>query len=59
MEDNNLINLELMNTDDKLLQLIIDCSVTPLITERHKNPIDTICRNLIYALHVKRSELLN
>ena len=44
----------LVNSEKDLLQLIIDCSASNLIDSQYRKDVDTICRDMIYALHVKR-----
>ena len=48
----------LVNSEKDLLQLIIDCSASNLIDSQYRKDADTICRDMMYALHVKRAELL-
>jgi hypothetical protein len=48
----------LVNSEKDLLQLIIDCGASNLIDSQYSKDVDMICRDMIYALHVKRAELL-
>ena len=48
----------LVNSEKDLLQLIIDCGASNLIDSQYRKYVDTNCRDMIYALHVKRAELL-
>jgi hypothetical protein len=48
----------LVNSEKDLLQLIIDCGASNLIDSQYRKDVDTNCRDMIYALHVKRAELL-
>ena len=48
----------LVNSEKDLLQLIIDFSASNLIDSQYRKDVDTIFRHMIYALHVKRAELL-
>jgi hypothetical protein len=48
----------LVNSEKDLLQLIIDCDASNLIDSQYRKDVDTICRDMIYVLHVKRAELL-
>jgi hypothetical protein len=48
----------LVNSEKDLLQLIIDCGASNLIDSQYRKDVDTKCRDMIYALHVKRAELL-
>jgi hypothetical protein len=54
----SLTLLQLVNSEKDLLQLIIDCSASNLIDSQYRKDVDTICRDMIYALHMKRPELL-
>jgi low affinity Fe/Cu permease len=37
---------------------LVDCSASNLIDSQYRKDVDTICRDMIYALQVKRAELL-
>jgi hypothetical protein len=53
------VNTDYLINSGDLLQLIIDCSASNLIDSQYSKNVDTICRDMIYALHVKRAELLS
>ena len=52
------VNTDYLVNSEDLLQLIIDCSASNLIDSQYSKNVDTICRDMIYALYVKRAELL-
>jgi hypothetical protein len=45
----------LVNSQKDLPQLIIDCSASNLINSQYRKDVDTICRDIIYALACEKS----
>jgi hypothetical protein len=56
MKENQINYNYVSRSEEELLKLVIDCSTSEWLN--HMVAIERICKNWIYALHVKRAELL-
>ncbi|VDH92751.1 Hypothetical predicted protein [Mytilus galloprovincialis] len=58
LEDNHIPYCSMINSDEDLLEFLIDCSRNNLITVSQQRDLERICKDWIYALHAKRAQLL-
>ncbi|VDI32111.1 Hypothetical predicted protein [Mytilus galloprovincialis] len=58
LEDNHIHYCSIIDSDEDLLELLVDCSRNDLITVPQQRDLERICKDWIYALHAKRTQLL-
>ena len=58
MKENQINYNYVSRSEEESLKLAIDCSTNEWLPINHMVAIERICKNWIYALHIKRAELL-
>lgn len=58
MKYNNIPTEVFINSNDKMLRLLLDCCTQKLIPQSQRLSVDKICRDWIFALHSARCNLL-